>query len=65
MMLSLSGEQADELRNLLQAALADLSHEIADTDNWEYRRRLRRRRQCLEAIRNQMAAPPVSDASGQ
>ena len=29
MKLSLTGEQADELRNLLEAAVADLSHEIA------------------------------------
>ena len=64
MKLSLTGEQADELRYLLEAAVADLSHEIADTDSWEYRKRLRRRRQCLEAIRHQMAAPPISDASG-
>jgi hypothetical protein len=59
MQLFLDGDQVDELRDLLQGAVADLSHEIADTDNWEYRKRLRQRRDRLEAVRRQLFAIPV------
>jgi hypothetical protein len=59
MQLFLDGDQVGELRDLLQGAVADLSHEIADTDNWEYRKRLRQRRDRLEAVRRQLFAIPV------
>lgn len=48
--LSLTEEQATELRTVVSQALGDLSHEIADTDNAEYRRTLRERRELLEAV---------------
>jgi hypothetical protein len=59
MQLFLDGDQVGELRDLLQGAVADLSHEIADTDGWEYRKRLRLRRDRLEAVRRQLLPSPV------
>lgn len=52
--LFLNHDEVDELRALLDAALADLSHEIADTDNWEYRQHLRARRERLATVRRQL-----------
>jgi len=50
MEISLSDDEVIELRALLDQALRDLSSEIADTDNAEFRRSLRARRERLEAI---------------
>jgi len=50
MEISLSDDEVIELRALLDQALPDLSSEIADTDNAEFRRSLRARRERLEAI---------------
>ena len=44
MELSLTVDEADALRLLLDEALGDLSFEIADTENPDYRARLRDRR---------------------
>ena len=52
--LRLDDVQANELRQLLDSALADLSHEIADTDNAFFREGLRARREQLRAIRTQL-----------
>lgn len=41
-----------ELVALLDSALGDLSHEIADTDSPTYRRRLRQRREVLAGVRS-------------
>ncbi len=57
MELFLQAEEVDELQDLLRSAVADLSHEIADTDNWEYRKSLRRRRELLEAVRGRLVPP--------
>ena len=54
MNLHLDDVQADELRLVLDGALGDLSHEIADTDNASFRDRLRARREHLRAIRAQL-----------
>ncbi|HXX90857.1 MAG TPA: hypothetical protein VEI83_11620 [Acidimicrobiales bacterium] len=51
MELTLTQEQAEELAVLLDAALRELSHEIAATDNAEFRAGLRARRDRLAAIR--------------
>jgi hypothetical protein len=50
--LQLSDEQAAELRFLLDAALRDSSHEIAATDNADYRARLRKSRDLLATVRD-------------
>jgi LPS O-antigen subunit length determinant protein (WzzB/FepE family) len=50
MHIELSEQQADALRDLLHGSLADLSSEIAATDNPEFRQGLRVRRAALEAI---------------
>jgi hypothetical protein len=55
MQLLLRNDEAVELHDLLRGALADLSHEIADTDSWEYRKVLRQRRDRLEAVRRQLS----------
>ncbi len=52
MTLQLSDEQAAELRSLLDAALRDLSHEIAATDNADFRSGLRQNREVLESVRH-------------
>ena len=64
MQLFLRNDEAVELHDLLRGALADLSHEIADTDSWEYRKLLRQRRYRLEAVRRQLSpAPVIGDTS--
>jgi hypothetical protein len=54
MNLELSADQARELHTLLDGVLGDLSHEIAATDNAEYRVKLRERRGLLSEIRNRL-----------
>lgn len=54
MRLELDDAEAVELRTLLDAALHDLSHEIAATDNAGYREQLRERRRALEAVRTRL-----------
>jgi hypothetical protein len=63
-MLLEEGEAA-ELLALLDAAIADLSPEIADTDNAHYRAMLRQRRDVLRAIRAKLdGALPARSAGG-
>jgi hypothetical protein len=50
MELRLDDEEATELAQLLADTLRELSSEIANTDNAEYRRTLRARRERLEHI---------------
>jgi hypothetical protein len=50
MLIELTEAQRAELRELLGATLADLSSEIADTDNATYRSGLRERRVILESV---------------
>jgi hypothetical protein len=61
-MVSLDLDGADEaiLRDLLANAIRDLSPEIADTDNPEYRRMLKQRRDRLVALLGQMGEPVAS-----
>ena len=51
MELQLSRTEAVELADLLDGTIADLSPEIADTDNPAYRSLLRDRRESLRSIR--------------
>jgi hypothetical protein len=53
--LHLEEEELVELIVLLDAAIADLSPEIADTDNARYRTMLRDRRELLRAIRGKLS----------
>jgi hypothetical protein len=46
-----SAEEASELVSVLDGAIADLSPEIADTDNPSYRAMLRNRRELLRSAR--------------
>jgi hypothetical protein len=48
--IELSAEEAAEVRDLLGQVLGDLSQEIADTDNPDYRRGLQARRERLVAV---------------
>lgn len=50
MHIELTDEQVSDLRDLLRAALGDLSSEIAATDNAAYREGLRARRGSLEGV---------------
>ena len=54
MILNLNQDQHQALRELVSHAVADLSHEIADTDNFEYRDMLRRRRERLKEVSRQL-----------
>ena len=54
MQIYLSDVQVNELRGLLGDALADLSYEIANTDNWEFRKQVRARRARLEEVSLQL-----------
>ena len=56
--LVLEGDEAAELIMLLDAAIADLSPEIADTDNAHYRTMLRARRDVLRAICGKLTGSP-------
>jgi hypothetical protein len=59
--LRLSDDQAAELRSLLGTALRDLSHEIAATDNADFRAGLRESRDLLAAIRLDLESTVVED----
>jgi hypothetical protein len=56
MMLTLSIPQADALARTLDRELGDLSSEIADTDNPQFRAQLIEHRARLSEIRAQLAA---------
>lgn len=51
MNLDIADDDAEELRTVLDGILGDLSHEIADTDNAEYRAKLRQRRERIQRVR--------------
>jgi hypothetical protein len=58
MLIELTEEQCAELQRLLESSLGDLSSEIADTDNAEYREGLRQRRSVLESVLFLLDNPP-------
>ncbi len=55
MELTLTDEEASELRDLLDGTLGDLSTEIADTDNAGYRVALKERRERLRSVQGKLA----------
>ncbi len=56
MRLNLHDGDLAELRTLLDDALRDLSHEIAGTDNAEFRDMLRRRRERLQRVKDTLGS---------
>lgn len=56
MQLTLTNEDARELRDLLEAALADLRSEIHHTDSSDYRRGLQERDRILRGLWQQLGA---------
>jgi len=50
MIVELSDELAEELRVTLANVISDMSSEVADTDNPDYRRQLQARRVRLQSI---------------
>jgi hypothetical protein len=58
MLIELNETQCAELQRVLEQSLGDLSTEIADTDNPQYREGLRERRAVLESILYQLDNPP-------
>ena len=62
MLIELTEEQCGEMQRLLEEYLGDLSTEIADTDNAQYREGLRHRRDVVESVLFQLDNPPRVDA---
>ena len=62
MLIELTEEQCAEMQRLLEECLGDLSTEIADTDNPQYREGLRQRRNVVESVLFQLDNPPRVDA---
>jgi len=54
MQLELDDSEVEELRRLLSGALGELSSEIADTDNAQFARELRARRDALRGIEERL-----------
>lgn len=54
MELELSEDEQQELREVLDGVLGDLSSEIAGTDNAHYRTTLNQRRDRLQAVRQRL-----------
>jgi hypothetical protein len=63
MELRLDDEQAGLLREVLDVTLRDLSYEISDTDNPEYKRGLRGRRDSLRAVRELLGGPDTAGSA--
>ncbi len=62
MLIELTEGQCAEMQRLLEECLGDLSTEIADTDNAQYREGLRQRRAVVESVLFQLDNPPRVDA---
>lgn len=57
--LAVTPEEAEEVRLVLEASLADLHLEIAHTDAYEYREILKARRAVLQGVLRRLSATPV------
>ena len=57
MQIDLNDEDAQLLKDVLTGVISDLSPEIADTDNAEYRRQLKDRRTRLQTILASLSTP--------
>jgi hypothetical protein len=56
MKLEIADDDVDELRTVLDGVLRDLSHEIAGTDNAEFRASLRQQRERIQRVRQALEA---------
>lgn len=56
MQLTLTDDESADLRDLLDGSLGDLSSEIADTDNPNFRLALKERRIHLKSVRAQLGS---------
>ncbi len=56
MTLSLTREEAEMLREILDSYLSDLRMEIADTENMRFREELKRRESFLQGILEHLTA---------
>jgi hypothetical protein len=61
--LSLTEEDVQLLREVIESVISDMSPEIADTDNPEYRRTLRSRRDALRALLDKLGGTPAGSTS--
>ena len=52
--LNLTEEELKNLINVLEAAVSDLSMEIADTDSMDYREKLKSERKSFQKVLNQL-----------
>jgi len=57
MQLELTAEDTEVLQEALDSVVRDLSLEIADTDNAEFRRGLQARRDRLQALLDRVGGP--------
>lgn len=55
--LTLSDEDAELLRDVLDSVCRDLSYEIADTDSYEFRQDLKARRERLRGVLDELGGP--------
>ena len=61
MQLTLSPDEARELKRLLSTALSDLKSEIRHTDSPEFRGRLHERERMLQGLRDQLGPDEATD----
>ncbi len=52
--LTLAADEVEVLRDLLESSLKDLSYEIADTDQADFREKLKAKREQLISVLNQL-----------
>ena len=56
--LELAKEDAETLAEVLESALSDLRYEIANTDTFDYRESLKRRKKALTEVLGQLIGVP-------
>jgi hypothetical protein len=61
MQLELTDEEAHLLREVLRSYLTDLRGEIVDTDNPEFKRRLKHERELLDVIAQRLDESPQGE----
>lgn len=54
--IELTDEQQQILMDMINTVLGDMSYEIADTDNSEFKDELKQRRNALKALAEQIAS---------
>ena len=60
--LSLTAQERDELRLLLETSVSDLHLEIAHTDRYEFRQELKTRRVLLHGVLQRLGGAPTAAA---